>query len=186
MLSLIMKPFASTRYGLNPNNTYINYVLEAQVTLYCYFRFDGYPMDAQTCEFYLTHSNRGNTMAFSLDQDQVLLANSNTFALQNFIVGFKSFQLVPNPNNTLEYVDVKDVQLNFSSNYIGVMDVGFNITLTRYLQPFILKYYMPGITIVAASQISFLIPLAALPGRIALLATLFLSLTNIITAQEVG
>ena len=48
-----------------------------------------------------------------------------------------------------------------------------------------MKYYLPSAAIVIASQISFIIPMTAIAGRTALLATLFLALINIFTAQQV-
>ena len=57
--------------------------------------------------------------------------------------------------------------------------VGFNIQMFRGIQPFILEFYLPCIAIVLVSQISFVIPLTALPGRVALLVTQFLTLTNL-------
>ena len=57
--------------------------------------------------------------------------------------------------------------------------VGFEIELKRILSPYIFQYYLPCAAIVFVSQISFIIPPSSLPGRIGLLATLFLTLTNL-------
>ena len=65
------------------------------------------------------------------------------------------------------------------------MDVGFNVTLVRIIQPYLYQYYFPSIAIVVVSQISFMIPLSATPGRIALVVTQFLTLTNIFIHQMV-
>ena len=62
---------------------------------------------------------------------------------------------------------------------------GFKIKLERIIQPYLLQYYIPCATIVLVSMISFLIPLTAIPGRVALVVTLFLTLTNIFTAEMV-
>ena len=61
----------------------------------------------------------------------------------------------------------------------GPRKCGFNLTLERILEPYLLQYYFPSIAIVIISQISFIIPLSAIPGRVALIVTLFLTLTNI-------
>ena len=62
---------------------------------------------------------------------------------------------------------------------------GFTIKMSRLLQPFIMECYLPCIAIVIVTLISFLIPLDAVPGRVALLVTQFLTLTNICIYQQV-
>ena len=56
---------------------------------------------------------------------------------------------------------------------------GFDIHLDRLVKPFLFKYYLPTIAIVIASTISFIVPLNAIPGRVALVVTLFLALVNL-------
>jgi hypothetical protein len=63
--------------------------------------------------------------------------------------------------------------------------IGFEVELKRRMNPFVMKYYLPSAGIVFVSQISFLISPSQLPGRVALLVTLFLVLTNIFTRQQV-
>ena len=65
-------------------------------------------------------------------------------------------------------------------------DTGFNITLKRIIQPYLYKYYFPSIAIVIVSFISFIIPLSAIPGRIVLVVTQFLTLTSIFIHQMVS
>ena len=64
--------------------------------------------------------------------------------------------------------------------------IGFNIEMERSLQPFVVRYYIPSITIVMVSQISFMIPMDAIPGRVALIVTQFLTLVSIFLQQTVG
>ena len=64
--------------------------------------------------------------------------------------------------------------------------VGFDIKMQRIISSFIFKCYLPCIAIVVASSISFIVPLSALPGRIALMVTQFLTLTNIFIHQIVS
>ena len=63
--------------------------------------------------------------------------------------------------------------------------IGFDIRITRSLKPFILKYYIPCIAIVIMSQLSFLIPLDSLPGRVGLVVTQFLTLMSLFIQQMV-
>ena len=57
--------------------------------------------------------------------------------------------------------------------------VGFEFELERTISPYIYEYYLPCAAIVFVSQISFIIPPSSIPGRIGLLATLFLTLANL-------
>ena len=57
--------------------------------------------------------------------------------------------------------------------------IGFNITFTRVVKPHLYQYYFPCIAIVVVSHISLMIPISAIPGRITLAVTQFLTLTNI-------
>ncbi len=59
---------------------------------------------------------------------------------------------------------------------------GFKIQLSRKTTPYILNYYLPSGLFVAVSWTSFVIPVEAIPGRVALLVTTFLSLANIINS----
>jgi hypothetical protein len=63
--------------------------------------------------------------------------------------------------------------------------VGFQVEMKRKMSPFVMKYYLPAAGIVIVSEMSFLISPSQLPGRVALLVTLFLVLTNIFTRQQV-
>ena len=64
--------------------------------------------------------------------------------------------------------------------------VGFDIKMDRILSPFLFKYYLPSFAIVTASSISFIIPLTAIPGRVAFMVTQFLTLTNLFIYQMVS
>ena len=65
-------------------------------------------------------------------------------------------------------------------------EIGFDIELTRIVLPYILQYYLPCCCIVMVSFISFIVPLSALPGRVGLMVTQFLTLTNIFIHQMVS
>ena len=63
---------------------------------------------------------------------------------------------------------------------------GYEIKLKRQPAKYLFQYYIPCITIVVASTLSFIIPPSAAPGRIALVVTQFLTLTNIFIYQMVS
>ena len=57
--------------------------------------------------------------------------------------------------------------------------VGLEIKMKRLISPFVFQYYIPGALIVFVATISFIIPPSSIPGRIGLLATLFLTLSTL-------
>ena len=61
---------------------------------------------------------------------------------------------------------------------------GFTIYLTRSPIPFITKNLLQTGVLTLTSAISFLIPVDMVPGRMALLVTIFLMLVNISNAQK--
>lgn len=56
---------------------------------------------------------------------------------------------------------------------------GFEMILQRHVSHYIINYYLPAGLFVVVSWISFLVPADIIPGRMALLVTLFLVLVNI-------
>ena len=56
---------------------------------------------------------------------------------------------------------------------------GFRIILKRHYSKYLYIYYLPSTLFVITSWVSFLIPPEVVPGRMALLVTLFLVLINI-------
>ncbi len=59
---------------------------------------------------------------------------------------------------------------------------GFQLQLRRKSTPYIFNYYLPSAMFVVVSWASFAIPVGAIPGRVALLITTFLSLANIVNS----
>lgn len=61
---------------------------------------------------------------------------------------------------------------------------GFDIVLKRKTRPYMLNIYMPTTALVIISWIAFLIPPDMVPGRMGLLVTVFLVLSNIATGTR--
>ena len=59
------------------------------------------------------------------------------------------------------------------------------IKMTRLGTSYMVEYYLPCIGIILVSEIGFVIPVTAIPGRIGLLVTQFLTLTNLFIHQMV-
>ena len=58
-------------------------------------------------------------------------------------------------------------------------EFGVHNNITRQIQPYVYKCYIPCITSVAMSFSSFIIPVTAIPGRVTIIVTQFLTLTSI-------
>ena len=146
------------------NETVIWYEFSAKASIYCNFDFLRYPMDKQECNFTIgsTYPAKG-TIIF-------------TFHTSVFKFG-KATQNTDDFNLNIE---------NVNGNLDNDTKFGFTIKMSRRLQPFIMECYLPCIAIVIVSHISFIMPLDAIPGRVALLVTQFLTLTNICIHQQVN
>ena len=81
------------------------------------------------------------------------------------------FEITIKPLGTL--VDPNTIMQNSTGEF------GFDIKLQRIIQPYVFQYYFPCAAIVIISLISFLIPLSAIPGRVGVMVTQFLSMTSI-------
>ena len=61
---------------------------------------------------------------------------------------------------------------------------GFTFTLDRSITPFFMNIYLPTSLLTTAAFIGFLIPVDKVPGRMALLVTIFLMLVNISSTER--
>lgn len=140
---------------LNKSNPLINVKTNFVITVECKFNYTSYPSDTQTCglRFASDNLNRFNP---------VLVDPIGTCNKSNEVYEQNGFQ-------------VSSVCKNGS--YAGV-----DFFLERDITTYLLQHYLPSAIIVLVSQTSFVIPLSALPGRISLVVTLFLALTNIFTS----
>ena len=141
----------------------LKYELEAKVSFYCDFDLSNYPLDRSLCE--LRIGGRSSNMAFKWSADTNKAPSSRIFQVSDITA---------------------DVSLANVGHGISTKGkIGFDIRITRSLKPFILKYYIPCIAIVIMSQLSFLIPLDSLPGRVGLVVTQFLTLMSLFIQQMV-
>ena len=141
-----------------------------KATISCKFDFSYFPFDTQNCAF----------RQFGSSQNLQLTSNcrGKPAKLKNKPAGFDAF-LTSAGAYCERYAKSK------TADDQVWMDIGFNITLKRIIRPYLYQYYFPCIAIVVVSQISFMIPITATPGRIALVVTQFLTLTNIFIHQMV-
>ena len=146
------------------NETVVWYEFSAKATVYCNFNFLRYPMDEQKCDF---------TFGSTYPSKQAV-----TFSFHTTV-----FQFAKETRNTDDF-NLKIININ--ENMENKTKFGFTIQMNRRLQPFVMECFLPSICIVIVAHISFIIPLDSSPGRIALLVTQFLTLTNICIYQQVN
>ena len=88
----------------------------------------------------------------------------------------------------MEEFDISFVNLSektFSQHPGEVFSVtGFNIELKRSPTPFYMNVYLPTGLLTIISFIGFLIPVEVVPGRMALLVTVFLMLVNTASVER--
>lgn len=145
------------------NETVIWYEFSAKASIYCNFEFLKYPMDEQNCNFTIGTTYPSQRTVIFTFRTSVFRFGENTYNTDDFNLNI----------------------LNVNGNIDNNTTFGFTIKMQRRLQPFIMECYFPCIAIVVVSQISFLIPLDTVSGRVALLVTQFLTLTNICIHQQV-
>ena len=142
----------------------LRYQIEAKATFYCEFDFSAYPMDHSNCKF--RFGGQRSNLKFTLHDPKNTAHKVQKSHASNFNILVST---------------AEDEHVTATENSIGL-----DISVQRVLQPFILKYYIPCIIIVLVSQCSFIIPLDALPGRVALVVTQLLTLTSLFIHQMVG
>lgn len=149
------------------NNTALLRALKDwRATIYCNFDFASFPFDTHVCDFQQESDNDLTLLFYSTKNITNMNHDASVFNIYISLVG------VFDNADTSFYPEGSDT-------------IGFNVTLKRILSPYIFKYYLPTAAIVVVSQISFTIPVSAIPGRVALVVTQFLTLTNIFIYQMV-
>ena len=143
-------------------STWIHYNMEAQATIYCNFNFLKYPMDTQFCEFIIDAAYPQPDIVNVIFQLGLFGVTNNNFNLDDFAI-----------------------KVTFK-NETGQTGINSIIKLERQVLPFIIRYYLPCIAIITVSLMNFLISVDSIPARTALLVTQFLTLTNILIAQQVN
>ena len=149
----------------NRTDSLVFWKFEGNVEIYCDFHYYYYPMDNQTCEF------RRGTQSPNYKLIRYKLNDGHLFFDSSYDTGDYEVVAIPFEDNVAPRPEMRGM--------------GLNIQMRRKVMPFILRYYLPCVAIVLASQVSFVIPLSAIPGRVALVVTQFLTLTNIFIHQMV-
>ena len=138
--------------------------LEAKISFYCDFDHSNYPLDISYCS--LLMGERSSSVVFKWSAEAKKKHLIRNFHISDFIAN----------------IEIAEGENDDSTK----RDIGLKIRLTRFLKPFILKYYIPCLAIVIMSQLSFFIPLESLPARVGLIVTQFLTLMSLFIQQMVN
>ena len=149
-----------------PNNISMSFSsISWRFTVSCPFDFSKFPFDNNTCPFRIEFWNMNITWQLQRTfietkegADQRM--SSNGFDIKTILV---PPQIFGDPNTDIHHLT----------------SVGFDIDMTRRTSKYIYQYYLTSYAIVTSASFSFIIPFSAIPGRVALLVTQFLTLTNI-------
>ena len=132
--------------------------IEWEVTVSCPFDYADFPFDAHECLLKMKLPFRWNLTVY----------NKPKSAVKYDLDGFEIESYHIDPYNRYKVLN-KEHRTYF----------GFVVHARRQISTYVYQYYLPTITIVIAASLSFVIPLSAIPGRVSLIVTLFLTLTNI-------
>jgi len=135
----------------------------AQVTFLCPMRFERYPLDEHICKFRVGSTNMDiNYMRFG--ETTVTYDESSRNTILDYQVEAKQLR------------ETDRIYLYQGTNYSVT---GVEMKLKRNMQKYLYIYYLPSGLFVVVSWVGFLIPPEVVPGRMAMLITLFLVLINI-------
>lgn len=142
------------------------YSQATHITFICPMRFDKFPLDTQRCKFQVG----------SYSYDDTIMRFITEVAGYSPSKGGNSIAL----DYAINIMPLKRSDSVFLGGSLGNFSLaGFEMVLHRYVSTYIITYYLPSGLFVIVSWISFLIPMDVIPGRMALLVTLFLVLVNI-------
>jgi len=154
----VLKEMSGVRIRRNKT---IHYELGVRITISCRMSFDQYPLDAHTCQFQVgSYYDTNKTVKCN---SQYIYDKVRQRSLQHYI----TFEPLREEHTTVVLP---------SGSYAAC---GFQIQLVRKQMQYIFQVYLPSCMFVAVSWVSFLIKPEIVPGRMALLVTLFLVLINI-------
>jgi len=142
-------------------NKTINYELNVHITISCQMNFDDYPLDAHACQF---------QVGSYYDTQEVVKCNAH-------------FIYDENRQRSLQHlIQIEQLPNHFKTVSLpsGVYSAaGFQVKLQRKQMQFVVQVYLPSAMFVIVSWVSFLVKPEVVPGRMAMLVTLFLVLINI-------
>merc|ERR1712012_1104668 len=169
------------------------YSQASQITFICPMIFNYFPLDTQVCKFQVgSYSYNMEKMIFAVSQ--LGYAHTSSFVAEKSHLKDRNVHYDQQDGgkgtkrNKKSIVLDYDITINnlrkedqiFIGGSLGNYSLaGFEMILRRHVSHYIINYYLPSGLFVVVSWISFLVPADIIPGRMALLVTLFLVLVNI-------
>ena len=141
-----------------PTGLQIRY--DVKTSVFCPFDYTNYPMDEQTCHVGFGSGSLG--AIFTLHDNPKKFHKSTKYKAENFDMTVTFF----------------DQNVSTGENTVGMI-----IHMKRLRSSYLWKYYIPCICIVLVTELGFAVPVTAIPGRIGLLVTQFLTLINLFIHQ---
>ena len=164
-----------------------NFILftKSYAKIECNMEFVDYPFDTQTCYFRI---NALQNASYQVTQEYDILTLSaipNSLLLQKFIRTGDTSNIRKSANTYDWYIEPTLAQ-TWQHEHTGdnTSMIGLDVTLTRNPSPFYTNTYLPTILLTIISFIGFVIPVDMVPGRMALLVTIFLMLVNISSTER--
>ena len=143
--------------------------IDWSATISCVFDFSSFPFDRNNCLL------------------EIIFLNSNVTVHNNQPYGPEKMDRKHSSEGfDISIEPLKPISMDDPILGVKMHNITFSIAMKRQVGKYIYQYYIPCIAIVTASSFSFIIPLSAIPGRVALMVTQFLTLTNIFIKQMVG
>ena len=161
----LLKYFGSSNFFSRRITSVVWSEIEWRVTVSCPFDFHNFPFDVHECRLKMVLPFNWNLTVYN-DKNFIIKYDANGFEV-----------------NTHDFDSFRGTVQHLGLPYCGF---GFDFHVKRQISTYIFQYYLPSITIVIASSVSFIIPLSAIPGRVALVVTQYLTLTNIFIHQMVN
>ena len=156
-----------------PKSVLVSADVDWSITISCNNRieYSDFPHDSHDCDFIMRSNYVNGTFDANGNDTRAKFERNDKY---EELSGFKI-------SNSIILFDMKwtgECEYQYSK-------FGVKITFVRGLEKYVYEYYLPSILIVFASILSFIIPLSAIPGRVGLVVTLFLTLTNMFASQRV-
>jgi len=154
----VLKEMSGVR--IRKNKT-INYELNVRITISCQMNFDDYPLDAHTCQF---------QVGSYYDTQEIVTCKAHFIYDQDRQRSLQHFLQIEDLPECFHTVDIPS----------GIYSAcGFQVKLQRKQMQYVVQVYLPSAMFVIVSWVSFLVKPEVVPGRMAMLVTLFLVLINI-------
>ena len=164
--------YANHALGMNlfSSNTTVFYGRsDWKAKVFCRFDFSKYPFDKQKCVFAIITFDLNVTVCKQKEWGYKRESQSD----------FAGYDL------SLDYFQFESPE--YDSVFMSVVGVfGFGISMNRQLETYFYQYYIPCMAIVITSIFSFIVPLTAIPGRVMIVVTQFLTLTNLFSSAMVS